>query len=180
MGRKEKFTLEFKYQCVLEVLESSQSERTVSNKYNINQKLVNDWVRIYRYNGLLPKKYTSYDSNFKLKVIQTIEEENLTLFEAGLRFGVPSKKTIIDWQRNYAKFGINGLKSKPRGRPSTMNKSEYKQLKSKKVLTKEEELLLEIERLRCENAYLKKFNALVQEEENKRKNWGASHCRIKA
>lgn len=50
-----------------------------------------------------------------------------------------------------------------------MNKSEYKQLKSKKVLTKKEELLLEIERLRCENAYLKKFNALVQEEENKRK-----------
>ena len=171
MGRKEKFKL----QCVLEVLEASQSERKVSKKYNIDQKSVNDWVRIYQYNGingLLPKKYINYDSNFNLKVIKTIKEENLSLFEAGLRFGVPSKKTIIDWQRNYAKFGANGLKSKPRGRPSTMNKSEYKQLKSKKVLTKEEELLLEIERLHCENAYLKKCNALVQQEENKRKKMG--------
>ena len=82
MGRKKKFILEFKLQCVLEFLEDSQSERTISKKYNINQKLVNDWIRIYRYNGLnglLPKKYTSYDSNFKLKVIKTIEKENLSI-----------------------------------------------------------------------------------------------------
>ena len=39
--------------------------------------------------------------------------------------------------------------------------------KSDKPLTREEELLLEIESLRCENALLKKFNALVQAEEIK-------------
>lgn len=172
MERKVKYTLDFKLHCVLKVLEDGYSGNSVARNYSVDQKSVNSWVRIYQHsglNGLKPKKNTTYEPDFKLKVIKTIEEENLSLFEAGLRFGVPSKKTIIDWQRNYAKFGSNGLKSKPRGRPSTMNKSEYKQLKSKKVLTKEEELLLEIERLRCENAYLKKFNALVQEEENKRK-----------
>jgi transposase len=172
MGRKVKYTLDFKLHCVLKVIENGHSENSVASYYSIDHKSLNDWVRNYLYNGLeglKPKKYTNYDPAFKLKVIKTIKAENLSLFEAGLRFGVPSKKTIIDWQRNYAKFGYNGLKLKPRGRPNTMNKSEYKQLKSKKVLTKEEELLLEIERLRCENAYLKKFNALVQEEENKRK-----------
>ncbi|MNU05381.1 hypothetical protein D3C72_2501670 [compost metagenome] len=39
--------------------------------------------------------------------------------------------------------------------------------KSDKPLTREEELLLEIESLKCENALLKKFNALVQAAEMK-------------
>ena len=43
--------------------------------------------------------------------------------------------------------------------------------KTDKPLTREEELLLENERLRCENDYLKKLQALIQAEEkaNKRK-----------
>lgn len=40
--------------------------------------------------------------------------------------------------------------------------------KSNKPLTREEELLLEIESLRCKNALLKKINALVQAEEIKK------------
>jgi transposase len=34
--------------------------------------------------------------------------------------------------------------------------------KSNKPLTREEELLLEIESLKCENELLKKFNAIIQ------------------
>ena len=48
-----------------------------------------------------------------------------------------------------------------------MSTNKRKAYKSQKPLTREEELLLEIERLRCENAFLKKFNALIQAEEGK-------------
>ncbi len=40
-----------------------------------------------------------------------------------------------------------------------------KKRKSEKPLTKEEELLLENEKLRCENDYLKKLQALILAEE---------------
>ena len=53
-----------------------------------------------------------------------------------------------------------------------MSTSKGKPTKSKQPLTREEELLLEIERLCCENALLKKFNALIQAEQEKQKKLG--------
>ena len=44
-----------------------------------------------------------------------------------------------------------------------------KKRKSAKPLTREEELLLENEALRCELDFLKKFQALIQADENAKK-----------
>lgn len=53
-----------------------------------------------------------------------------------------------------------------------MNSPKRKSSKLKQPLTREEELLLENERLRCEVALLKKFNALIQAQEEKLKKLG--------
>ena len=53
-----------------------------------------------------------------------------------------------------------------------MRTSKGKPTKSKRPLTREEELLVEIERLRCEVVLLKKFNALIQAEEETQKKLG--------
>ena len=50
-----------------------------------------------------------------------------------------------------------------------MTNYKRKKRKSDQPLTREEELLLENERLRAEVDFLKKFNALIQAEENKLK-----------
>ena len=50
-----------------------------------------------------------------------------------------------------------------------MSTPKRKSIKSKESLSREEELLLENERLRCEVALLKKFNALIQAQEEKEK-----------
>lgn len=88
-----------------------------------------------------------------------------------MKFNITSESVIIKWQRDFANFGIVGLEPKPKGRPKTMTNFKPKKRKSEKPLTREEELLQEIERLRCENALLKKLQALIQAEEkaNKRK-----------
>lgn len=52
MTRQLKHSFEFKLRCVLEVVEEFKSENSVSKRYKINHKLVNDWVRIYRYSGI--------------------------------------------------------------------------------------------------------------------------------
>ena len=46
-----------------------------------------------------------------------------------------------------------------------MNTNKRKPRKSNKPLTREEELLIENEKLRCELAFIKKYNALVQAQE---------------
>jgi transposase len=50
-----------------------------------------------------------------------------------------------------------------------MDINKRKKRKSDKPLTREEDLLLEIEALRCENELLKKLQALIQAEEKARK-----------
>ena len=50
-----------------------------------------------------------------------------------------------------------------------MSDNKRKKRKSDKPLTREEELLLEIEALRCENELLKKLQAVIQAKEKARK-----------
>jgi transposase len=96
--------------------------------------------------------------------LKTILNKSLSLDEACLTFNIPTKSTIKNWQRKYIEEGLAGLKPKPKGRPASMN-FKRKQRKTDKPLTREEELLKELEYLRAENEILKKFNALVQAEQ---------------
>ena len=169
MERKVKYDYEFKLQCVNEVLVKNYSINSVAKQYKLRVSNLCKWIGFYRKfgkEGLLPRKNQKYSIEFKLRVLQGIEKKSLSLEEACIEFNIPSDSVIIQWQKNYQKLGVSGLNNKPKGRPKSMTFKRAKK-KSNKPLTREEELLLEIESLRCENALLKKFNALVQAEEIK-------------
>jgi transposase len=119
--------------------------------------------------GLSARKNQSYTVDFKLKVLQTIGEEHLSLSETRVKFNIPSDSIIIKWQKDFASFGLAGLLPKSKGRPKSMSDSKGKKHKPDKPLTREEELLLENESLRCELDVLKKLHALIQAEENAKK-----------
>jgi transposase len=170
MERKVKYAYEFKLRCVEEVLKKGRSVISTATKNGIADTSVKRWIRFYikfGNEGLLPKsRNTNYSLNFKLKVLQAIEKKRLSLGEACLTFNIPASSTILTWQRQYLKDGLAGLELKPKGRPIAMN-FKRKQIKTNKTLTREEELLKELEYLRAENEILKKFNALVQAEQAK-------------
>lgn len=172
MGRKVKYDLSFKLECVKLVIEEHHSCCFVSKQKSIEESMVRRWVSSYNYYGLIglePRKNQSvYSVDFKLEVLNEIENNHLSLREARLKFNIPSDSIIIQWQRKMATFGLKGLEPKPRGRPS-MSNYKRKKRKSDKPLTREEELLMENERLRAEVDFLKKFNALIQAEEDKLK-----------
>lgn len=91
--------------------------------------------------------------------------------ETAAIFNNPSPPTTLKWRKAFEEGGIDALKPKKQGRPFMSEKS---QKKTKKTLDKGsvKELQEEIYRLKMENAYLKKLNALVQEREklqNKKK-----------
>lgn len=165
MERKVKYDYAFKLECVELVLKKHYTECYVSKLKNIERTNIRKWVNFYkRYgkDGLLPRAYHFYSLDFKLQVIKSIEKESLSLRESCLRFNISTESIIVKWKRDFANFGIEGLKPKQRGRPLIMSDFKRKKRKSNKPLTREEELLKENERLRCENELLKKLQALVQ------------------
>jgi transposase len=172
MERKVKYDYTFKLECVELVLKKHYSSVYVSKLKGPNDSSIRKWVSIYKSYGkvgLLPRVNQSYSINFKLKVLKAIEKEFLSLEETRLKFNIPTDSIIVKWKKDFANFGVEGLEPKPKGRPKSMNNIKRKKRKSDKPLTREEELLLENERLRCENDYLKKLQALIQAEEKANK-----------
>ena len=166
MERKVKYSYEFKLQCVAEVLKNHRSVNSVAISKGLSESILSRWISFYRKfgnDGLLPRKNQKYSPDLKLKVLQTLNKDSLSLNEACLKFNIPSDSIILNWQRNYNNEGFNGLIDKPKGRPVMSFKRVKK--KTDKPLSREEELLKEIEYLRAENELLKKFNALVQSKE---------------
>ena len=112
--------------------------------------------------GIPNKRYTG---EFKQKVIETMHKEKLSCNETARLFDIKSHDAIAKWERIYLEEGPKGLYIERRGRKSTGRPRKL----PKEV---EEDLLAEVQRLRAENAYLKKLNALVAErvrQEKKRK-----------
>lgn len=172
MERKVKHSYEFKLECVELVVFKHYSFVLVSNEKGTCKSNIGKWVSFYRQYGragLLSRKNQVYSIDFKLKVLKSIYRDSLSLREARLRFNIPSDSIIIKWKKDFANFGLEGLKLKPKGRPKSMSDSKDKKSKSEKPLTREEELLLENEALRCEIDFLKKLQALIQAEEKVKK-----------
>lgn len=101
--------------------------------------------------------------------MQTIQKESLSLLDSCVKFDIPDAAIILKWKKDFINFGFEGLKQKLRGRPRKMSNFKRKKRKTDQPLTKEEQLLQEIEFLRCENDLLKKFHALIQAEEQAKK-----------
>ena len=77
-------------------------------------------------------------------------------------FCIQSVPTLSKWERIYYEEGKEALFEERRGRNSMGKK---KPVKPKNNVNQNEDLLAEVQRLRMENEYLKKLNALVQERE---------------
>ena len=102
-----------------------------------------------------PKK--KYSGEFKQEVVDTMHREKLSHREAARLYGITAHDRVALWERIYLEEGPEGLYIERRGRGSKGRPP--KKLKPEV----EEDLLAEVQRLRAENAYLKKLNALVAE-----------------
>ena len=109
--------------------------------------------------GIPNKRYTP---EFKIKVVETMHKEKLSYRETARQFEIPDHKMVARWERIYLEEGAEGLCIDRRGRKSTGGQPKLK----KEV---EEDLISEVQRLRAENAYLKKLNALVSERVRQKK-----------
>lgn len=106
----------------------------------------------------MPKGKPKYRGEFKQMVVETMRKEKLSYLETEQRFNIGGHCSVQRWERIYLEEGPEGLYIDRRGR-SRKGGCQPKQLKPEV----EEDLIAEVQRLRAENAYLKKMNALVSE-----------------
>ncbi|MFD2443955.1 IS3 family transposase [Bacillus sp. CGMCC 1.16607] len=162
-----KFNSEDKIRIVIRYLEGNDSLGKIAEVVRVSKSIIKGWVRLYEQHGIeaFIKSYTNYSGEFKLNVLNYMNETGTSSYDTAAIFNISSPGMVRNWRKAFETGGIDALQSKKKGRPSM-----------KKVSKPNKELQLPIEgsivalraendRLRMENAYLKKLNALVREQE---------------
>ncbi|ANU22935.1 transposase [Planococcus donghaensis] len=163
-----KFKVEDKIRAVREYLTGHDSMNEVAKRYGVNKRGFHQWIELYQHHGVegLMKRYTNYTPEFKMDVLNFMNDTGASPMKAAAVFNIPSRTTVMKWEKALDQSGMDALISKQRGHPSMKEKSK-KPVSPKKPT---ESLQEEVERLRMENAYLKKLNALVKEKELSQRN----------
>jgi transposase-like protein len=165
-------TLEQKLDAISRYENGGESLNSIAKSLNLtNNETVNFWIKKYQFHGLeaFKKSYTRYTFEDKLNILKYMNENGLSSLETAVQFNLPSPGTIRKWRISLRNNSVDSLILKKKGRPKLKKDN---QNETKNQVFEEgslEALQAENERLRMENAYLKKLNALVQEKETLRR-----------
>ena len=164
-----KYSLEVRAKAVKDVVELGISAGSVAKLLGTAKVVVQGWVALYEEHGSegLSIRNGTYSGDFKIHVVEYMHENNMSIFRAAAHFGIPSGTTVAKWERIYWEEGAEALYKDNRGRNRKVPKDKIKKPKMDKQV--EEDLIAEVQRLRMENEYLKKLNALVQAKEKSAK-----------
>lgn len=174
---KRKYTAEEKLQICIDKNENGLSNSQLALKYSIAKTTIRDWVNAYEKSGpdafrkTSDNKKNSYTADFRIGVVKEKLNSDVSYSELGRKYGI-NKSVIQQWVYKYNEKGESALTTDYRGisakgrPPKNAAKTTIKR-KDRKTIDKQ--LLDELEALRAEVAYLKKFNALVQEKQKLQK-----------
>jgi transposase len=152
-----KYTPEYKLEIIKKVLEDGKTFGELAREYQLDKADVQKWTAAYNIHGMagLERRNNKYTGEFKQQVIEDLHTNKMSLRQAGAKYNL-EHHIISKWERIYLEEGPQGLIN---DRRSCGSKGRPRQL-PKQV---EEDLVAEVQRLRAENDYLKKLNALVSE-----------------
>lgn len=158
-----KFSPQDKFSAVYRCIHGKESHASIAASIGATKAMIGVWVMQYEQNGgeAFKKSYTRYTAAFKLDVLHFMNTHGTSPNETAAIFQIPSPGLIRKWRIQFQSCGKDALIPKEKGRPTMKQES-------KNVAPVEgsvEALQQELERLRMENAYLKKLNALVQSKE---------------
>lgn len=174
---KRKYTIEEKLQICIDKQQNGLSNAQLSLKYSIPKTNIREWTRDYEKLGEnafkrdLSNKNQSYTPGFRIAVVKEKLNSNVSYHELGKKYGI-NRCVIQSWVHKYEERGEAALMTDSRGRagagrpPKSASKTNISK-KERKTIDKQ--LLDEVESLRAEVAYLKKFNALVREKQQLQK-----------
>lgn len=169
MSGKKMYSTKLKLEVVQRYLKGDIGLKTLAEQYHVNRSDIQKWKAAYAEYGVegLCKTHGTYTGDFKVAVVEYMHTTGASMRQTAAHFNIPSMRTVSDWERIYYEEGKEALFEERRGRASKMGTKHPR--KNKKTIQENEDLLAEVQRLRMENEYLKKLNALVQEREKSEK-----------
>jgi transposase len=164
-----KYTEQFKLAVVKQYLAGASGFQFLAKQHGVPYSMVRKWVGLFRQHGAdgLRKKFSHYDADFKLSVLQHMWANELSYGETAAVFNIRHHAAVGVWERCYHTGGIDALMPRRRGRPTKMPSPQDTKppLPVDDSERTHEELVAEVNQLRMEVAYLKKLRALVQSQQ---------------
>ncbi|SFX13398.1 Transposase and inactivated derivatives, partial [Thermoactinomyces sp. DSM 45891] len=94
-----KYSLEIKLKAVQAYLDGVESYKTIAQRYQVGEMDVVKWVSLYQEHGYqaLQKRYTNHSVEFKMDVLNFINETGASIRRAAAVFNIPSPQTVRTW-----------------------------------------------------------------------------------
>ena len=169
MDKRNKYSIRQKELAVRSILAGHKSITGAAQELGCMRSAVKRWMAQYREHGVkgFGIRHGSYEGAFKLMVVRHYLKKELSLNQTACYFNVPNESVILGWLKIYKLYGAGGLLKENRGRkrsPMAKKPRKKEQVSSDPAAEKLSALQRENEYLRAENAFLKKLEALVQQE----------------
>lgn len=176
-----KYSYEFKHEIVRAYLKGEGGSSYLAKKYGIPaESTVRTWINAYKNFGeeglYRSRKKINYTSEFKLNAVELYLTTEMSYQELAGQLNMNNPSVLTNWVIKFREEGIDGLSTKPRGRPSKMSKKKEQPKKPKvsKDLSlptdREKAQAKRIRELEIENAFLKELRRLRNVESQKRAN----------
>jgi transposase len=90
-----KFTAQEKIQAVKKYLEGKEGQKAVATSVGVTKSVLQAWIRQYQHHGeaAFEKSYTAYSAEYKLRVLNYINEYGTSIREAAAIF-IQSKEKL--------------------------------------------------------------------------------------
>lgn len=169
MNKRIKYSYQQKISAVRSVISGKDSLASAARKIGGNDKSIQRWVNLYNQFGKkgLQLRSGSYDGEFKVRVIKYMLKKHLSLLQTSALFGIANDSVVGRWLKIYESQGVGGLLMENRGRKKSAmpnKKKKTTRIVSNPEVEKLAALQAENEYLRAEIAFLKKLDALIQQE----------------
>lgn len=166
-----KYDVQKRLEAVQAYLAGAGGWKAIAQEYGVEATSLRNWVAAFREHGEagLERKYRgqNYSADFKLEVLTRMVDEGLSCRQAAVLFNIRRVDSIGTWRRRYDEGGFAALATPSRQTETTVSvhtkpPAGRRESDSPEPVPSRDELLQELERLRAENAYLKKLDALVR------------------
>ena len=143
------YTIDFKQEVVKCYLNNGIC--FTEKKYNVSKTAIYNWLRNYKGGTFMRKQTKQYSLEEKIEILNHYKEYGPIATEE--KYNI-SRSVFWNWERIMIEEGVEALGIERRGRG--------KKLVKINDVNVDPDLLKEVQRLRLENAYLKKLRALTQ------------------
>jgi transposase len=164
-----KYADEAKLAAVRDYCSGKGGLKSVASRHNVDVSMLRQWIAGYRAHGeagvqTKKRRPSNFSAEFKLSVLERMREEGLSQRQVAAIFNIRRFNVIGEWERKYSQGGPQALARVSSKHHKKMPKTPLLQVEHQRSDQERshQDLLDEVSRLRMENAYLKKLEALVR------------------